>query len=64
MSIRCAEVGLAAVIGCGEILFEQLVNSSKVLVDAKNEQLVIQEHKHNDEHIEERKVLKSLGYIK
>ncbi len=64
MSIRCAEIGLPAVIGCGEILFEQLIDSSKVLVDAKNKQLVIQEHKHQDEHVEERKVLKSLGYIK
>ncbi len=64
MSIRCAEIGLPAVIGCGEILFEQLVDSSKVLLDAKNKQLVIQEHKHHDEYIEERKVLKSLGYIK
>jgi len=64
MSIRCAEMGLPAAIGCGEILFEQLIDSSKVLLDAKNKQLIIQEHKHHDEHIEERKVLKSLGYIK
>jgi len=64
MSIRCAEVGLPAVIGCGEILFKQIINSSKVLLDTKNEQLLIQEHKHRDEYIEERKVLKSLGYIK
>jgi glutamine kinase len=64
MSIRCAEMGLPAAIGCGEILFEQLIDSSKVLLDAKNKQLIIQEHKHRNEHIEERKVLKSLGYIK
>ena len=36
MSIRCAEIGLPAAIGCGEILYEQLMNSSKVLLDAKN----------------------------
>jgi len=64
MSIRCSEMGLPAAIGCGEILFEQLINSSKVLLDGKNEQLIMQEQKHHDEYIEERKVLKSLGYIK
>ena len=64
MSIRCGEVELPAAIGCGEILFEQIIYSSKVLLDAKNRQLIIQEHKHHDEYIEEKKVLKSLGYIK
>jgi len=63
MSIRCAEIGLPAAIGCGE-LYEQLLDSSKVLLDAKNKQIIIQEHKQHDEYIEERKVLKSLGYIK
>ena len=64
MSIRCAEIGLPAAIGCGEILYEQLMNSSKVLLDAKNNQIIIQEQKQHDEYVEERKVLKSLGYIK
>jgi glutamine kinase len=64
MSIRCAEIGLPAAIGCGEILYEQLMNSSKVLLDAKNNQVIIQEQKQHDEYVEERKVLKSLGYIK
>ncbi len=64
MSIRCAEVGLPAAIGCGEILYEQLLSSSKVLLDSKNKQIIILEHKENDEYVEERKVLKSLGYIK
>jgi len=63
MSIRCAEVGLPAAIGCGE-LHKQLLNSSKVLLDAKNKQIIIQEHKQHNEYLEERKVLKSLGYIK
>ena len=64
MSIRCAEIGLPAAIGCGEILYNQLLDSSRVLLDAKNKQIIIQEHKENDEYIEEKKVLKSLGYIK
>jgi len=64
MSIRCAEVGLPAAIGCGEILYEQLLSSSEILLDSKNKQIIILEHKENDEYIEERKVLKSLGYIK
>jgi len=63
MSIRCAEMGLPAAIGCGE-LYDRLLDSSKVMLDSKNEQIIIQEHKQNNEHIEERKVLKSLGYIK
>ena len=64
MSIRCAEIGLTAAIGCGEILYNRLLDSSRVLLDAKNKQIIIQEHKEDDEYIEEKKVLKSLGYIK
>ena len=64
MSIRCAEISLPAAIGCGEILFEQLVLSSMVLLDCENNQIVILEQKVDDEYIEERKTLKSLGYIK
>ena len=64
MSIRCTEISLPAAIGCGETLFEQLVLSSKILLDCKNNQIVILEHKVDDEYIEERKALKSLGYIK
>ena len=64
MSIRCAEISLPAAIGCGEILFEQLILSSVVLLDCENNQIVILEHKVVDEYIEERKALKSLGYIK
>lgn len=64
MAIRCAEIGLPAAIGCGEIIFEKLLLSAKVLLDCKNKEVVILEHKKHDEYVEERKILKSLGYIK
>ena len=64
MSIRCAEIGLPASIGCGEIIFEKLMLSAKVLLDCKHNEVVILEHKKHDEYVEERKILKSLGYIK
>ncbi len=64
MSIRCAEVGLPAAIGCGEIMYEKLLLSSKVLLDCENKQVVILEHEKSDEIIEVRKTLKSMGYIK
>lgn len=64
MSIRCAESGLPAAIGCGEIVFEKLLLSSKVLLDCKNKQILILEHTKHDEYVEERKILKTLGYIK
>ena len=64
MSIRCAEVGLAAAIGCGEIIYETLHNASKVLLDCKNHQIIVLEHKKHDEYIEQKKIYKSLGYIK
>ena len=64
MSIRCAELGLPAAIGCGEIIFEKLMLSARVLLDCKNKEVVILEHKKHDEYVEERKILKSLGYIK
>ena len=64
MSIRCAEIGLPAAIGCGEILYEQLRQSSKIQLDCKNQQIFVLEHKKTDYYLEERKILKSLGYIK
>jgi glutamine kinase len=64
MSIRCSEVGLPASIGCGEIIYEKLLNASKVMLDCKNHQIVILEQKTNDEYSEQKKILKSLGYIK
>tara|TARA_Y100000590_G_scaffold310885_1_gene351202 strand:- start:7853 stop:10309 length:2457 start_codon:yes stop_codon:yes gene_type:complete len=64
MSIRCSEIGLPASIGCGEIIYEKLLNASKVMLDCKNHQIVILEQKTNDEYSEQKKILKSLGYIK
>ncbi len=64
MAIRCAEIGLPAVIGCGEILYEQLKSSSTVMIDCKNNEVMILENSEKNEEIEARKVLKSLGYIK
>ena len=64
MAIRCAEIGLPAAIGCGEIIYEKLKFSSKVLLDCENRQIVILEHQKQDEEVEVRKTLKALGYIK
>ena len=64
MAIRCAEINLPAAIGCGDGMFEKLKKSSKIMLDCKNKQILILEHVLDDKFIEERKVLKSLGYIK
>ena len=64
MSIRCSEIGLPAAIGCGEIIYEQISNASKIYLDCKNEQITILENIKIDEFSEQKKVLKSLGYIK
>jgi hypothetical protein len=64
MAIRCAEVGLPAAIGCGEILYEKLSNSKKINLDCHNQQIIILQNEKIDEHMEEKKILKTLGYIK
>jgi len=64
MSIRCAELSLPAAIGCGDAIFEKLISTLKVNLDCENSQITILENKITDKYIEERKVLKSLGYIK
>ena len=64
MAIRCAELGLPAAIGCGQLIFQKLIDSTKVLLDCENKQIVILEHRKTDEEIEVKKTLKSLGYIK
>lgn len=64
MAIRCAEIGLPAAIGCGEMIYEKLKSSSKVLLDCKNQEILILEYGKNDELVEVRKTLKSLGYIR
>jgi len=40
MAIRCAEFTLPAVIGCGEICFEKLVNSVAVKIDCKIQSII------------------------
>ena len=64
MAIRCAEIGLPAAIGCGELMYEQLKNSSQILLDCKHEEILILEHYEKNDEVEARKILKSLGYIK
>ena len=64
MAIRSAELGLPAAIGCGEILFEQLLHAKRIILDCENQQIVVLQNEKSDEYMEERKVLKSLGYIK
>ena len=64
MSIRCAEMGLPAAVGCGEILFEKLKSAHKILLDCKNKEILILEYTKYDNEVEARKILKSLGYIK
>jgi len=64
MSIRCYEVGLPAAIGCGEILYEKLLNASKILLDCENKQVISLIDKETDEYMQIKKTLKSLGYTK
>ena len=64
MAIRCGEIGMPAVIGCGEMLFEKLKIAEKLSLDCKNEKINIIEYNKEDVYLEERKLLKSLGYIK
>ena len=64
MAIRCAELGLPAAIGCGELLYEKLKHASKINLDCQNSQIIILEQTKSDKYAEEKRVLKSLGYIK
>jgi len=64
IAIRCAEVNLPAAIGCGEILYDKLLNSEKILLDCQNQQITILENKISDSETEAKKILKLLGYIK
>ena len=64
MAIRCAEIGLPAAIGCGEILYEKLLSASKIMLDCKNQQILILENKKFEKYTQEKLILKSLGYIK
>jgi len=64
MAIRCAELNLPAAIGCGELLYDKLYYCSKIHLDCENSQITILEHKKSDKYVDERRLLKSLGYIK
>ena len=41
MAIRCAEFGLPAAIGCGDVLFENLLKSNRVRLDCLNKKISI-----------------------
>lgn len=64
MAIRCSEVGIPAAIGCGEIIYEKLILASEIMLDCKNQQIITLKQEQVDEFMEEKKALKSLGYIK
>ncbi len=64
MAIRCSELGLPAAIGCGDILFDKLTSAKRVLLDCKHHQVIILQNMVEEEYAEEKKLLKSLGYIK
>ena len=64
MAIRCAELGLPAAIGCGKTLFEKLKESKKISMDCKKEDILILEYMQENNYSDEKKLLKSLGYIK
>ena len=64
MAIRCSEIRLPAAIGCGELIFNNLKTSRRITLDCKNEKIMILEYDKDDEFLEEKKVLRSLGYIK
>ena len=64
MAIRCAELGLPAAIGIGEIIYEKIDDAEKILLDCDNQQIIVLEKFKNNEFVEEKKILKSLGYIK
>ena len=40
MSIRCAEFGIPAAIGCGELIFNQVKNAEKVLLNCKENKII------------------------
>ncbi len=40
MSIRCAEFGLPAAIGCGELIFNQIRDAENILLDCKQNKII------------------------
>lgn len=43
MAIRCAELGLPAIIGCGEVIFDQLKVARRIRVDCMEESMTVLE---------------------
>lgn len=41
MAIRCAEFGLPAAIGCGDVIFEKLLSSKKLRLDCLNKKITV-----------------------
>ena len=41
MSIRCAEFGIPAAIGCGDIIFNNISNSSSIELNCENNQIKV-----------------------
>lgn len=39
MAIRCAELGLPAVIGVGDMLYESLIHAKSVIIDCENQRI-------------------------
>ena len=64
MAIRCSELELPAAIGCGEILFNKLKTISKINLDCKNEDITVIKFKEKHSFSEEKRILRSLGYIR
>tara|TARA_B100000029_G_scaffold514523_1_gene617706 strand:+ start:4899 stop:7319 length:2421 start_codon:yes stop_codon:yes gene_type:complete len=64
MAIRCAELNLPAAIGCGEILFNKLATSLRINLDCKHKDITILEFKEKNSFLEEKRILRSLGYIR
>ncbi|HLD80239.1 MAG TPA: PEP-utilizing enzyme [Candidatus Nanoarchaeia archaeon] len=40
MSIRCAEFGIPAAIGCGDLIFNQVKNAQQVILDCKAQKII------------------------
>jgi len=43
MSIRCAEFGIPAAIGCGEVIFNRVNNAEEAIIDCKNNKIITSE---------------------
>ena len=41
MSIRCAEFGIPAAIGCGENIFNKIKNAERVMIDCKSKKIEV-----------------------